>query len=48
MTAELERDGVRAFCDSYRDLLRCIESKLGRARELQQSAPVSGGSYHGR
>ena len=48
VTAELERDGVRSFCDSYRDLLRCIESKLGRAREVQQSAPVSGGSYHGR
>jgi hypothetical protein len=46
--AELERDGVRSFCDSYRELLRCIESKLRRARELQNSAPGSGGSYHGR
>ena len=28
VTAELERDGVRSFCDSYRDLLNCIETKL--------------------
>ena len=26
VTAELEREGVRAFCDSYRDLLACIEA----------------------
>jgi hypothetical protein len=25
---ELERDGVRAFCDSYAQLVSCIESKL--------------------
>ena len=29
VTHELERDGVRTFCDSYRQLLECIESKLG-------------------
>ena len=29
VTAELEREGVRSFCDSYRQLLECIESKLG-------------------
>src|SRR3954453_11988935 len=29
ITAELEREGVAAFCDSYRQLLGCIESKLG-------------------
>jgi transaldolase len=29
VTAELERDGVRSFCDSYHQLLACIESKLG-------------------
>jgi transaldolase len=29
ITAELEREGVAAFCDSYRQLLSCIESKLG-------------------
>jgi transaldolase len=30
-TTELEHEGVRAFCDSYRDLLTCIEAKLERA-----------------
>jgi transaldolase len=28
VTRELEREGVRSFCDSYRELLDCIESKL--------------------
>jgi hypothetical protein len=28
VTTELEREGVRSFCDSYRDLLDCIETKL--------------------
>ncbi|HEV2785409.1 MAG TPA: transaldolase [Solirubrobacteraceae bacterium] len=28
ITAALERDGVRAFCDSYQELLDCIGSKL--------------------
>jgi hypothetical protein len=28
ITAQLERGGVSAFCDSYRQLLDCIESKL--------------------
>jgi len=28
VTAELERDGVRSFCDSYRELLACIEAKV--------------------
>jgi transaldolase len=28
VTAELEREGVQAFCDSYRELLACIESRL--------------------
>jgi transaldolase len=28
ITAELESDGVRVFCDSYRELLDCIETKL--------------------
>ncbi|MGH2746120.1 MAG: transaldolase family protein, partial [Thermoleophilaceae bacterium] len=30
ITAQLERDGVRSFCDSYHDLLHCIETKLQR------------------
>jgi transaldolase len=29
ITAGLEDEGVAAFCDSYRQLLSCIESKLG-------------------
>ncbi len=29
VTTELEREGVQAFCDSYRRLLDCVESKLG-------------------
>ena len=28
LTAELEREGVQSFCDSYNQLLGCIESKL--------------------
>jgi transaldolase len=28
ITAQLEREGVRSFCDSYRQLLNCIEGKL--------------------
>ena len=32
ITTELEREGVRAFCDSYRELLDCIESKLTALR----------------
>jgi len=27
VTAELEQEGVRSFCDSYRQLLECVESK---------------------
>ena len=30
ITAELEREGVRSFCDSYRELLACIETKAQR------------------
>ena len=29
ITRELEREGVSSFCDSYAELLGCIESKLG-------------------
>jgi transaldolase len=36
VTTELEREGVRSFCDSYRDLLACIESK--REHSVAQSA----------
>ena len=30
VTSELEREGVRSFCDSYHELLACIEAKLTR------------------
>jgi transaldolase len=30
LTAQLEREGVRSFCDSYQELLGCIETKLQR------------------
>ena len=30
ITAELEREGVRSFCDSYHQLLDCIEAKTQR------------------
>ena len=29
VTDELEREGLESFCDSYRQLLDCIEAKLG-------------------
>jgi transaldolase len=29
VATELEREGVRSFCDSYHQLLGCIDSKLG-------------------
>jgi transaldolase len=29
VSTELEREGVRSFCDSYQQLLGCIERKLG-------------------
>jgi transaldolase len=28
ITARLEREGVRSFCDSYRELLGCLEAKV--------------------
>jgi transaldolase len=30
LAADLERDGVRAFCASYRELLACLTTKLDR------------------
>ena len=35
ITSELERDGVRAFCESYEELLRCIEKRLPPSRQLE-------------
>jgi transaldolase len=41
VTAELEREGVRSFRDSYRELLDCIEAKLRtRALDGQSEAAV--------
>jgi transaldolase len=41
VTAELEREGVRSFRDSYRELLGCIEAKLRmRALDGQSEAAV--------
>jgi transaldolase len=31
ITTALEREGVRSFCDSYRELLACIATKVERA-----------------
>ena len=28
LTAQLEQEGVRSFCDSYQQLLDCVERKL--------------------
>jgi transaldolase len=39
ITTELEREGVRAFCDSYLDLLHCIEAKLPPAAPNNASSP---------
>jgi transaldolase len=30
VTAQLEREGVRSFCDSYHELLACVETKVQR------------------
>ena len=39
VTTRLEHEGVRSFCDSYRDLLACIETKL--ARTVDHSARLA-------
>jgi transaldolase len=36
ITASLEREGVRSFCDSYDDLLHCIERKAARIATASQ------------
>jgi transaldolase len=32
VTAELEREGVDGFCDSYQELLDCIDAKLAAVK----------------
>ena len=34
VTAALEREGVRSFCDSYRQLLDCVERKAGAVQRI--------------
>jgi len=34
ITSEAERKGVQAFCDSYSELLRCIEGKRSPLAEV--------------
>jgi transaldolase len=34
VTAELEREGIEAFCASYHDLLDCVGSKLNAGQPL--------------
>jgi transaldolase len=43
ITAQLERDGVRSFCASYRELLDCVETKLEllRAASARSTGPPS-------
>jgi transaldolase len=36
VTAQLEREGVRSFCDSYHDLLGCVETKVQRTVSAAQ------------
>jgi transaldolase len=35
ITADLEREGVRSFCDSYQQLITCIEAKLSGFTRLE-------------
>jgi hypothetical protein len=39
VTDELEREGVRSFCDSYHQLLDCIQSKLDTPTGRQPPRP---------
>jgi transaldolase len=38
VTSELEREGVRSFCDSYRELLDCIEAKIRTSLTVSNAA----------
>jgi transaldolase len=38
VTSELEREGVRSFCDSYHELLDCIETKV------RSNLPINAGA----
>jgi transaldolase len=40
VTGELEREGVQSFCDSYHELLDCIESKLAALAPGRSGQPT--------
>ena len=40
VTTELEREGVQTFCDSYQELLDCIEIKLGTLDREKPANPT--------
>jgi transaldolase len=44
ITAELEGEGIEAFCASYAELLACIEAKAGAIRARSRSAGTAAGS----
>jgi transaldolase len=44
VTTELEREGVRAFCDSYRDIIARIETRLAGHRHDRARAIGAGGA----
>ena len=39
ITSQLEREGVSAFCDSYQQLLGCVETKLRRTAPAAAARP---------
>ena len=47
ITASLEREGVRSFCDSYDDLLHCIERKAARIATASRDPGVGIGGGPG-
>jgi transaldolase len=46
IAAELEREGVRAFCESYGELLDCIDAKLDTMLGPAGAAAVRGSDAH--
>jgi transaldolase len=41
VTGELEREGIRSFCDAYQELLACIETKVRSTLQAGQGAPAA-------
>jgi len=48
MAARLERDGVRSFCDSYRQLLDCVQEKALSSRRESESKSTAQPRAHQR